>query len=83
MWETAGGPSSGQRPGERDVVARFPNGDPVERYSDVIPTREMKGNLEALALYAGHSVEFIHDVRPPAGQIVRNLYRQTIRLLDG
>lgn len=81
MWEAAGGPNSGQRPGERDVVARFPNGDPVERYSDVIPTREMKGHLEALALYAGHSVEFIHDVRP-AGQIVRTLHEQTIKLLD-
>ena len=72
MWEPAGCPGPGERPGERDQVAIQPDGTPIERYSDVIPTGDLQGNLEALALYAGQSSERINDVLP-AKDIVAQL----------
>lgn len=71
-WEAAGSPEGALRPGEHDTVALTADGAAIERYSDVIPTRTMTGNLEALALYAGESAARIHDVRP-AGQIIEDL----------
>jgi nitronate monooxygenase len=72
MWEAAGRPAPGGRPGEGEVVATTADGTPVERYSDIIPTRGLVGDLEALALYAGKSSARICDVLP-AGEIVRRL----------
>jgi nitronate monooxygenase len=66
MWEVAGQPPPGRRPGERDRVATDAKGSPVERYSDTIPTRQTTGDLEALALYAGESSAKIDAVRPAA-----------------
>ncbi len=77
MWEAAGCPSSGQRPGEHQQVATTAAGLPVERYSDVIPTADMQGDLEALALYAGESSVGIHDVLP-AAEIIRQLSGQLL-----
>lgn len=75
MWEAAGRPPAGARPGEHDRIAVSADNVPVERYSDVIPTRDMRGELEALALYAGESATRIHDVLP-ADAIVRQLVRE-------
>jgi nitronate monooxygenase len=75
MWDAAGRPAPGERPGEHDCVAMEANGTPVERYSDVIPTSRVTGDLEALALYAGESCARIHDVRPAAA-IVRRLAQE-------
>jgi len=71
-WETAGSPASGKRPGEDDVVAHFPNGTPILRYEDATPITGMTGNVEALSLYAGESVDRIAEILP-AGEIVRRL----------
>jgi len=76
MWEAAGCPGPGQRPGERDQVGVQPDGTPIERYSDVIPTVDLQGDLEALALYAGQRSERITDVLPAEDivvQLVRSL----------
>lgn len=75
MWEAAGRPASGARPGEDDQIALGADDVPVERHSDVIPTRGMRRDLEALALCAGESWARIHDVRA-AGDIVRQLVRE-------
>ena len=74
-WEAAGCPEPGNRPGERDVVATAADGTPVERYSDVIPTRGVSGRLEELALYAGESAARIGEVLP-AAEIVARLVHQ-------
>jgi len=64
-WEAAGSPASGERPGEEDVLGHV-GGDPVYRYSDMPPTLDVVGDLEALCLYAGQGVELIDRVRPAA-----------------
>jgi len=71
-WEAAGTPASGSRPGEGDVVAHFSNGKPILRYEDVPPIEGMTGDVEALSLYAGQSVDRIREILP-AGEIVRRL----------
>lgn len=71
-WEAAGRPAPGVRPGEGDLVARYPDGRPVVRYEDMIPVEGMTGDLEALALYAGCSVDAVPDTRP-AARIVAEL----------
>jgi nitronate monooxygenase len=68
-WEEAGRSPAGQRPGEGEVVATGPDGQPVERYEDTIPLPGSSGSVEALAMYAGQSVGLADHVRP-AGSIV-------------
>jgi len=77
MWEAAGCPPPGARPGEHDHVAVRCDGTPVERYADVVPTTGIRGDLEALALYAGESCARIHDVLP-AGAIMRRLVAELV-----
>ena len=74
-WEAAGSPPPGKRPGEGEIVARFPDGEPVSRYSDVPPLPDMTGEVEALPHYAGQSVGLVTGVRP-AGDIVRDLMEE-------
>ncbi len=81
-WEEAGRPRPGERPGEGEVVAAWPSGDPILRYSDALPKPGMTGDLEALALYAGQAAGLVKDVRP-AGEIVRSLAAEAERILSG
>jgi NAD(P)H-dependent flavin oxidoreductase YrpB (nitropropane dioxygenase family) len=74
-WENAGRPESGSRPGEGEEVARFPDGTPVLRYSDVPPLPGMTGDVEALAFYAGQSAGLANRVRP-AADIVREMVEE-------
>lgn len=71
-WREAGEPRPGERPGEDDIVAFLPPSRPVERYSDVIPVRGARGDVESLALYAGESSARVCRVLP-AADIVREL----------
>jgi len=71
-WLAAGCPTAPDRPGEGDVIAFNPKGQPVLRYSDIPPMVGMTGDLEGLALYAGQSAGLVNDVRP-AGEIVTEL----------
>lgn len=61
-WETSGKPGPGARPGEGEIVAYMPDGSELRRYDDVIPVRGITGKKEALALYAGTSVQRIRDI---------------------
>lgn len=45
---------------------------PVHRFSVISPDRDTRGRIEAMALYAGHSVENV-DAPLPAAEIVRML----------
>lgn len=51
---------------ENEVVAYTAGGEPILRYSDAIALPGMKGNLEALALYAGQSVGLVKNIRSSA-----------------
>jgi NAD(P)H-dependent flavin oxidoreductase YrpB (nitropropane dioxygenase family) len=63
-WERAGQPPTGERPGEGQPVAEAADGTPILRYDDALPSLGSRGNLEALALYAGQSAGLVRSVRP-------------------
>ena len=69
VWEKAGCPLPGARPGEGDVIGSFPDGAPIPRYGVPAPMRGAAGEIEAFALYAGQSVGLIRDLRPVAAVI--------------
>ena len=72
MWEAAGRPPLGSRPGEGEVIAHCASGDPILRYSPAPPMVGTTGEIEALSLWAGQSVALAR--RPqPAAEIVAEL----------
>lgn len=71
-WEGAGRPRSPHRPGEGDIVATRADGSGVPRYHFSSPTREVTGDIEAMALYAGEAVGLVRSVES-AAEIVRSL----------
>jgi nitronate monooxygenase len=71
MWETAGRPPLGSRPGE-GVIAHFASGDPILRYSPAPPLAGTTGEIEALSLWAGQSVALAKQTQP-AAEIVAEL----------
>jgi NAD(P)H-dependent flavin oxidoreductase YrpB (nitropropane dioxygenase family) len=79
-WSKAGCPSSGKRPGEGEVIAHRTNGTPIIRYEDTPPIDGMNGDLEALALYAGTSVEYIDKIIP-ASKVLEELVNGAIETL--
>jgi nitronate monooxygenase len=76
-WDAAGRPSPGRRPGEGAVVgtSRLPSGEThdVPRYAGAGSLLVgFEGDLDYPAMWAGESVEVVHDVLP-AGAILRRL----------
>jgi NAD(P)H-dependent flavin oxidoreductase YrpB (nitropropane dioxygenase family) len=66
MWEAAGRPAPGSRPGEGEVIAHFASGDPILRYSPAPPMVGTTGEIEALSLWAGQSVALATRSQPAA-----------------
>jgi nitronate monooxygenase len=64
-WERAGRPQS-KRPDEGKVIAQRADGTPVPRYHFASPTRGTKGDIEAMALYAGEVVGLVQSNEPAA-----------------
>jgi len=56
-----------------NVVATFPNGEPIRRFDDTPPIVGITGDLEALALYAGGKAAARFTRFLPAADIVREL----------
>jgi nitronate monooxygenase len=77
MWDAAGCPLPGNRPGEGEVVATRPDGSKVLRYFVAPPNQGLQGRPEECALYAGLSVEHIKDL-PGAGDLVHRLWRECL-----
>jgi nitronate monooxygenase len=77
MWEAAGCPLPGKRPGEGEAVATRPDGTKVLRYFVAPPNRELQGRPEECGLYAGLSVEHVKDL-PAAGDLVHRLWRECL-----
>ena len=75
LWDTAGCPPPGKRPGEDDVLATRPDGSKIRRYRMESPLRDSEGPVTECALYAGRSVEHIKDL-PAAGELVKRLWRE-------
>jgi nitronate monooxygenase len=75
MWDAAGCPPTGKRPGEGDILARRPDGSTVLRYQSTSPGRELQGAVEECALYVGLGVDVIKDI-PSAVDLVERLWRE-------
>ena len=59
-WQSAGSPSSGERPGESFVIGTLGEGEEaieLPRYSVTPPLLQFHGDLEEMALYCGHSCD--------------------------
>lgn len=79
-WVEAGSPAAPGRPGEGDVVAVDAAGRAHHRYEDLMPLPGMTGDLAEMALYAGQSVHFVHDVRP-AARVLRDIAAQAAAVM--
>lgn len=78
-WDAAGRPPVGKRPGEGDVLGtvRLPWGDvPYQRYGVGMLVPTYTGDPEDFVMWAGLSVDQVHEIKP-AGEIVRDLVRET------
>jgi nitronate monooxygenase len=75
LWDAAGCPPPGKRPGEGEAIATRPDGSKVLRYDYRSPYRGMEGAVTECALYAGISVDFVKDV-PAAGELVERLWQE-------
>src|SRR5277367_6509027 len=71
-WGAAGRPPPGSRPGEGEVIAHFPSGEPILRYTPAPPLIGTTGEIEALSLWAGQSVALAKQPQP-ASEIVAEL----------
>ncbi|MGH7905129.1 MAG: NAD(P)H-dependent flavin oxidoreductase [Candidatus Binataceae bacterium] len=89
MWDKAGRPESGKRPGEGEIIGHARRGGtdlPLVRYAVYSPSGAIEGDIEAMALYAGESAGLVNDILP-ASEIVRRIVdearaaaRQVIKL---
>jgi nitronate monooxygenase len=68
-WEAAGRPAPGSRPGEGEVIAWDPSGEPIVRYSSAVPLEGDTGDIGALSLWAGQGVALATRTQPAAGII--------------
>ena len=78
MWDAAGCPPPGTRPGEGDIVATTPDGSKILRYDYRSPYRGVEGAVTECALYAGLSVDSVKDL-PAAGELVERLWQECQR----
>jgi nitronate monooxygenase len=78
IWEAAGCPPPGQRPGEGDILANNAvTGATKRRYSASSPVVDDQGAITEMALYAGQSVDAIRDI-PSAGELVARLWKECL-----
>ena len=78
MWEAAGCPPPGKRPGEGDILAtNAATGATKLRYSAFTPEPGDRGALTELVLYAGQGVDAIRDI-PSAGELVARLWKECL-----
>ena len=72
VWEAAGRPPAGSRPGEGDVIAHFASGESIVRYEPAPPMVGTTGDIEAISMWAGQSVALARQPQP-AAEIVAEL----------
>jgi nitronate monooxygenase len=75
MWESVGCPPEDKRPGEKDIIVKVGEDYEVERYSINSPGNQYEGNIEAMANYAGKSVNDIHDI-PTVAELIRRIWKE-------
>jgi nitronate monooxygenase len=78
-WEAAGSPTSGERPGEGELIGIRHSSwadRPWHRYEGGMLIPDFDGDPEYPPLWAGESVDAVREVKP-AADIVRDLVRET------
>lgn len=80
-WEAEGEPPRGERPNEGETVGEFPDGEPVKRYSYRSPSDETRGDVEAMALYAGQSAGLTNDL-PGVATVIDGLVSETVDTVE-
>jgi nitronate monooxygenase len=75
MWESAGKPPLGQRPGEGDVLASRKGGGDILRYTSATPNAAVEGDVEGLSMWSGQGVGLVNAVQP-AATIVKEIVDQ-------
>ncbi|SNZ00151.1 NAD(P)H-dependent flavin oxidoreductase [Flagellimonas pacifica] len=75
MWESAGCPAIGNRPGEKDIIVKVGEDYEVERYSINSPGKQYAGDIKAMANYAGKSVSDIHDI-PTVAELIKRIWSE-------
>ena len=78
MWEAAGCPAPGKRPGEDDVLAVSAAGTKRLRYRTGMPSPTDAGDkIGEMCLFAGKGVGEIRDI-PGAGALVERLWKECL-----
>jgi nitronate monooxygenase len=72
VWEAAGRPPAGRRPGEGEVIATSRSIGPIVRYQSYTPGADAEGDIDAMPLWAGQSAGLVSKVQS-AGDIVREI----------
>ena len=72
IWEAAGRPPAGKRPGEGEMIGISRSIGPIVSYQSYTPGADADGDIDATALWAGQSVGLVSTVQP-AGEIVRQI----------
>jgi nitronate monooxygenase len=75
IWDAAGCPPAGKRPGEGDILATRADGSQALRYQTASYDRGLEGAVTECALFAGLGVDFVKDL-PRAGELVERLWRE-------
>ena len=78
MWEDAGCPPPGFRPGEAEKIASNNAGRGVTRYDDMPPANDMDGDILACCLYAGLGCEKIENI-PTVAELMPELWSECLR----
>jgi len=84
IWERAGRPPTGNRPGEGDTIGHSMRGDheiPLVRYGVHNPSGFIEGDVEGMALYAGESAAIVNEVMA-AGEIVKRIVAEARDTID-
>ncbi len=67
-WEQAGSLPSGKRPGEDNIMGHAAK-LPIARYSVMPPNRDVEGDIESMAMYAGQGAGLVNKTGPAAAII--------------
>ena len=80
VWEVAGRPPSGKRPGEGEVIATSKANGPIVRYQSYTPGVDADGDIDALSMWAGQGVGLVSKTQS-ASDIVREIADEALSIL--
>lgn len=76
MWEAAGCPQTGSRPGEDDILVTYKTGEgKITRYQLATPNTSMEGKVTEIGMYAGEGVGHINDI-PSVDILMKRIWKE-------